>query len=206
MSIVPAAGDPPPADAIALAARMLAAGEVVGVPTDTVYGLAADPRQTCATAALFATKGRPGSVELPVLVADEGQALDLAGPVPGVARRLMAHFWPGPLTVVLARRPGLDLHLGGDAQTIGVRCPGHVIPLTLCRTCGPMATTSANLHGRPPATTADEVAHLAGVAMVLDAGPCPTLPSTVVACLSEVPTLLREGAVSWSAISAAAAP
>lgn len=204
--VLPAHGDPPPAQAIAAAVEALRVGDVVGVPTDTVYGLAADAWHTGAADRLFLVKGRPRSVELPVLVADETQALSLATAVPDAARRLMARLWPGPLTVVLPRSPDVDADLGEDDATIGVRCPDHPVPRALCRAFGPLATTSANRHGEPPITTAAAlVAGLAGVAMVLDAGTCDGQPTTVVDCTGVTPRLLRAGALPWEEISAVAA-
>ena len=190
------------AAALERAAGVLAAGAVLGVPTDTVYGLAANPFLPGATDGLFAAKGRPRSVELPVLVAGQEQAEALGGPLPAAARALMDRFWPGALTIVVARRPNLGLHLGGDDETVGLRCPAHPVPLALCRAGGAMATTSANAHGGTPATTAAEVARLPGVALVLDAGPCPARPSTVVACTAPRPALLREGTIPWADILA----
>src|SRR3954468_12745678 len=123
----------------------LEAGLVVAIPTDTVYGLAADPFRPGATDRIFEAKKRPRDVELPVLVADVEQALSLCAQelVAAGARRLMERFWPGPLTLVLPRRPGLDADLGSDDLTIGVRCPAHVVARTLCARVGPLAVTSA---------------------------------------------------------------
>lgn len=195
MAILAAAGDPPPEAAIASAVEALRAGDIVGLPTDTVYGLAADPWRTGAVDRLFRIKGRPRSVELPVLVASAEQALDLATEVPHVARQLMAAHWPGALTLILPRRPDLAADLGEDDATIGVRCPAHPVPLAMCRIVGPIATTSANLHGSSPATTAAEVAALPGMDLVLDAGTCAGEPSTVVDCTGEVAKVLRQGSV-----------
>ena len=206
VAVLPALGDPPPAAAMDEAGRALRSGQVVAVPTDTVYGLAVDPFGTGAADRLFAAKHRPREVHLPVLVADTDQALGLAGAVPEVAERLMARFWPGALTVVLPRRPGLAADLGADEATVGLRCPAHPVPRALCRMVGPLATTSANLHGRPPLTTASEVAEAFAdaVAVVLDGGTCAGSPSTVVECTGAEPGLLREGSVSWEDIRRAA--
>jgi L-threonylcarbamoyladenylate synthase len=207
MPVVPALGDPPPALAIEAAVSALAVADIVGLPTDTVYGLAADPFRAGATDRLFVLKRRPRSVELPVLVADEQQALSLTVAVPASARRLMANYWPGPLTLVLPRRPDLNADLGQDDATVGVRCPDHPVPLALCRAVGPLATTSANRHGEPPVATAAELvtAFGAGVELVLDAGPCRGAPSTVVDCTGDVPRLLREGRLAWAEVEATAA-
>ncbi|MGH9151325.1 MAG: L-threonylcarbamoyladenylate synthase [Acidimicrobiales bacterium] len=206
MAIVPAFGDPAPSQAVEQAVKALAAGQVVAVPTDTVYGLAADPFSTGGADRLFLLKRRPREMELPVLVADEEQALSLATAVPDAARRLMAGFWPGALTLVLPRSPDLVADLGADDATVGLRCPAHPVPLALCRAYGPIATTSANRHGEPTATTAAEVAAVFGdaVAVVLDGGPCTGAPSTVVDCTGAEPKLLRDGRIPWDEVLAAA--
>ena len=207
MGTVAAFGDPPPVTAIKQAVEALVAGDIVGVPTDTVYGLAADPFHTGASDRLFAIKRRPRSVELPVLVANEEQALTLTIAVPAAARRLMAKYWPGALTLVLPRRPDLNADLGDDDATVGLRCPAHPVPLALCEAVGPLATTSANRHGEPPATTALELASAisAGVGLVLDAGVCDGAASTVVECTGEEARLLRPGRLPWPELAATAA-
>ncbi len=179
-------------------------GDIVAVPTDTVYGLAADPWQTGASDRLFRIKARPRSVELPVLVAGVDQALALATAVPPAAHRLMARFWPGALTIILPRHPDVEADLGEEDETIGVRCPAHPVPLAVCAEFGPVATTSANHHREPPATTA-AAATFPGVAVVLDAGTCDAQPSTVVDCTGEHPKLLRAGRVPWGDIQVAVA-
>lgn len=197
--VLPVPGDPPPAGAIDEAVRALVAGGVVVVPTDTVYGVAVDPRQPGAAARLFSLKRRPPDVPLPVLVADLDQALALAADdVPEAARRLMERFWPGGLTVVVRRRPGVGLELGGpDDTTIGLRLPAHPVPVALAARAGPLATTSANRHGMAtPPGAADVAEHLGqGVAVVLDAGPCRGDASTVVTCVDERVRVLRRGSV-----------
>jgi tRNA threonylcarbamoyl adenosine modification protein (Sua5/YciO/YrdC/YwlC family) len=207
MGIVSAHGDPPAPAAISLAVRALACGDIVGLPTDTVYGLAANPFHSGASDRLFRVKCRPRHVQLPVLVASEQQALALCTAVPRAARLLMECYWPGPLTLVLPRRPDLDADLGEEDVTIGIRCPAHPVPLAICRQLGPIATTSANRHQDLPLTTAQEVAGSLGpdVVWVLDAGRCAESPSSVVDCTGETPRLLREGRVSAVQIAAAAA-
>ena len=196
--VLDAHGEPPPPPSIAAAVQALRDGDVIGVPTDTVYGLAADPWHSGAADRLFVVKGRPRRVELPVLVASVAQALDLATSVPDCARRLMARFWPGALTIVLPRREDVTADLGDEDETIGLRCPDHPVPLAVCRVLGPIATTSANRHGSAPVTTASAVAAtLPGVALVLDAGPCDRPASTVVDATGEVPKLLRAGSIPW---------
>lgn len=203
--IVVAGADPPPAAALAAAAAALRAGQVVGMPTDTVYGLAVDPFRVGAVARIFASKQRPRSVTLPVLVADVDQVLELCGNVSREARILMDRYWPGPLTVVIARAEtdragGLDL--GGDGRTIGMRQPAHVVPVALCRAVGPLAVTSANHHGQPAALDAATVADLPGVTLTLDAGRRSGAPSTVIDC--SIPgraRVLRQGGVPTEEIA-----
>jgi L-threonylcarbamoyladenylate synthase len=197
--IVPAFGDPPPAEGIAKAAESLAAGWPVGIPTDTVYGLAADPFQPGASDRIFEAKRRPRALNLPLLVDGTEQALSVATAVPAIALAFMERFWPGALTLVIPIRPGLGADLGDDEATVGVRCPDHPVPLALCSAAGPLATTSANRHGQPTLTTAEEVAAEFGdeVPVVLDAGTCTGDPSTVVDCTGVEPKLLREGRIPW---------
>ena len=190
------------------AVAALREGLVVAVPTDTVYGLAADPFHPGATDRIFTAKQRPRDVELPVLVAEVAQAIDLClvDALPVSARRLMEQCWPGALTIVVSRRPGLPADLGRDDTTVGVRCPAHPVVRQLCQRVGPLAVTSANIHGGETPTTAESVAALFGdqVAVVVDGGVCVGAPSTVVDCTGREPRLLRAGAVGWDEIVAAA--
>jgi L-threonylcarbamoyladenylate synthase len=199
--LLDAHGNPPPADAIAAGVAALRKGDIIGVPTDTVYGLAADPWHSGATDRLFLLKGRPRSVELPVFVSGADQAGQITAGLPDAAVRLMEAFWPGPLTIVVPRRPDLEADLGEDDATIGLRCPDHPVPLALCAEFGPYATTSANRHGQPPVTDAAALAHdLRGVELVLDAGRCDREPSTVVDATGATPKLLRAGRLDWDRI------
>lgn len=193
--------------ALELAAAALAAGRVVGLPTDTVYGLAVDALRPGAADRLFALKARPRTVEVAVLVADAGQARALAGALPEEAEALMARWWPGALTLVLPRRPGLAADLGGDGSSVGVRCPDHGVARALAALVGPLATTSANRHGHPPVTTAAGLAEMFGdgVAVVLDGGLCQGPPSTVVALTGGEPRCLRDAALPWSEVAASLA-
>jgi L-threonylcarbamoyladenylate synthase len=198
-----AAASPDPA-VVAAARAVLAAGGVVGIPTDTVYGLAVDPWRPGAADRLFALKARPRAVTLPVLVADADGVAPLVASVPGVAVRLMAAWWPGPLTLVLDARPDLGADLGGTGATIGVRCPDHAVARALAA-AGPIATTSANRHGAPPVTSAaDLAALLPGVDLVVDAGTCDGRPSTVLDCTGGEPRVLRAGALDLAVLMASA--
>jgi L-threonylcarbamoyladenylate synthase len=184
----------------------LRSGAVVAIPTDTVYGLAVDPTVPGATDALFALKRRPDALDLPVLVGSFDQAEALAGPagLPESARRLALRFWPGALTIVVPRRQGLDWALGADTHSIGLRLPDHDVARALCAGVGPLATTSANVHGAPPCTDADDVARAFGSrVMIVDGGRCDGAPSTVVSVLGDSLRCVREGAVPWAAVAAA---
>ncbi len=200
-AVVDAHGDPPPAEAIAEALECLRRGDIIGVPTDTVYGLAADPWHSGASDRLFLVKGRPRSVELPLFVAGPDQAREVSANLPEVAERLMEALWPGSLTIVVPRRPEVEADLGEEDGTIGLRCPDHPVPLALCREYGPYATTSANRHGQPPVTDPAVLARdFPGVELVLDAGVCEGEPSTVVDATGEVLKLLRPGGLPWERI------
>ena len=186
------------------AVAALRSGTVVAIPTDTVYGLAVDPTMPGGTDTLFALKDRPRSLELPVLVASVEQAEALAGPagLSPLARHLADVFWPGALTIVVPRRPGLSWALGGSAGTIGLRVPDHAVARALCGEVGALATTSANVHGEPPCTEADAVMRSFGpTVVVVDGGRCDGAPSTVVSALDDV-RCLREGAVAWDDVLA----
>jgi L-threonylcarbamoyladenylate synthase len=198
-------GHPPPATVVLQAVRALAQGLPIGIPTDTVYGLAVDPFRAGATDRIFAAKRRPRDVSLPVLVSGVEQALSVSTAVPARALELMARYWPGPLTIVIPARPGLGADLGDDEATVGVRAPDHPVPLALCAAVGPLATTSANRHGEPPMTTAAEVDAAFGDALgvVLDGGVCAGSPSTVVDCTGEELKLLREGRIPWAELRGA---
>jgi len=171
----------------------------VAIPTDTVYGVAVDPFVPGATARLFEAKRRPTDVRLPVLVQSIEQAMRVAE-VDERAGALMDRFWPGGLTIILPPQSGVDIALGDGAPTVGLRCPDHSIPRQLCAEVGPLATTSANLHGGETPPTAGEVRALFGdaVAVVVDGGRCEGAPSTVVDCTGRTPVLVREGTVPWS--------
>lgn len=191
-------------------AEALRAGAAVVVPTDTVYGVAALPAVRGATDRLFALKGRGADVPLAVLCSGADQAFELADPA-GVGddvRRIAARLWPGPLTLVLPRRPDLGLALGEPPTTVGVRCPDHAFVRALAEAVGPLATTSANRHGEPtPATAAEAAAALGpGVVLAVDGGRCDGAPSTVVAVDADDWRVLREGSVRLSDLTDAAAP
>ena len=181
-------------EAIAAAVEALQAGEAVGVPTDTVYGLAADAADADAIQRLFELKQRPVDRSIAVLVADLAAAETLVR-LTLPARRLAERFWPGPLTIVAARTPDAPSHLGIGA-TIGVRLPDDDTMRALAGPA-PLAVTSANLHGDPTPPTAAGVAELfPDLGLVIDAGPRPGSSSTVVDATGSTPAVLREGPVT----------
>ena len=183
-----------PADVDRLAAALVA-GEVVLLPTDTVYGLAASLAEPAAVDHLFELKDRPPEKRIAVLVADAAQAAELAE-VDERAQALMARWWPGPLTLVLPLRDP-KVNVGEPSTTVGVRCPDHGPVRELARLVGPLATTSANRSGAPtPATAAEVLEQLGHPAIAaVDGGPCAGAPSTVLD-LAGPPTLLRVGALT----------
>jgi L-threonylcarbamoyladenylate synthase len=183
------------------AARELRAGRLAVVPTDTVYGIAALPSRPAALRAVFAAKGRAADKALPVLAA-RAAALDEVGVLDERARCLGEVFWPGPLTIVVPRRPGLEWDLGtGARSTVAVRVPDCDVTLELLAATGPLAVTSANLSGRPPAETAAEARAQFGdaVAVYVDAGRRAGAASTIVSLADEV-RVLRPGAVSEASV------
>lgn len=176
-----APGDPAPSRIIATsdlgqasarARRLIVAGKCIVIPTDTVYGIAADAFDAEAVQRLLDAKGRGRDMPPPVLVADEAVAMALAVDVPQAARDLMARFWPGPLTLVLQAQPSLRLDLGETAGTIAVRVPDHEVARAVLTMTGPLAVSSANKSGRPAARTAQEADHQLGLSVgaYLDAG------------------------------------
>lgn len=183
------------------AARELRGGGVVVIPTDTVYGLAAAADQTAAVEAMFSLKQRPVDVKVAVLVADADQArrfVDL-GPA---GEALAARYWPGPLTIVAPRHVVGSL-AAGDDETLGVRCPDDAVARHLAAEVGPIAATSANLHGlETPARAAEVAALFPDVAVVIDDGPRPGSASTVVSVVDGRPTVLRAGPISEADIEA----
>jgi L-threonylcarbamoyladenylate synthase len=198
---------------LTLATRALRAGRVVAVPTDTVYGLAVDPLQPEAVRRLFAMKDRPAEVAVPLLVEGWDQVSVVAGPLDGPVLHLAERYWPGPVTLVVRRRPSFTADLGGPPsgrETVGVRWPDHPVIRSLCRELGPLAVTSANRHGALPASRPEQVEREFGaeadLAVVVDGGVCGGPPSTVVGCLGTEIRCLREGAIAWSEVTGGTAP
>lgn len=181
------------------AARAVQNGQVVVLPTDTVYGIGCDAFDAAAVAAVLAAKGRGREMPPPVLVPHLRTIDGLARGVPSYVRHLVDRFWPGPLTLVLESQPSLTWDLGETNGTVALRMPDHEIALGLLGQAGPMAVTSANLTGSPAAQTMEEAqAQLgAAVAVYLDGGPASGGPaSTILDCTGAAPLTLREGALT----------
>ncbi len=191
--------------AVREAVAFLQADGLVAFPTDTVYGLGALAFSGGAVARIYQAKGRAQEKAIPVLLADLDQLQRVALEPSPDAIQLANRFWPGPLTIVLRRQPGLPEAVSATA-TVGVRVPAHPAARALLAAAGPMAVTSANRSGRPSLQAAGEVlAALDGVIeLILDGGRSPGgRPSTVVECLGESPRLLREGPISMAEVMAA---
>ena len=198
--------------AITQAVQAIAAGQLLGLPTETVYGLAADAARPDAVARIFAAKGRPSNHPLIVHVADADGVAHFARDVPAFAQRLMAAFWPGPLTLILPRRPDVGEATAGGQDSIGVRCPSHPVAQAVLQALAlatppvwGLAAPSANQFGRVSPTTAAHVAGEFGDSLlVLDGGPCGVgIESTIVDCTRGAPVLLRPGAISRAQVEAA---
>ncbi|MDO5621458.1 MAG: L-threonylcarbamoyladenylate synthase [Paracoccus sp. (in: a-proteobacteria)] len=195
---------------ISQAAELLRAGSLVAIPTETVYGLAADARNDHAVAGIFAAKGRPTFNPLIVHLPDPTEAARIAH-LPAPAEALARAFWPGALTLVLPLRPdaGISPLVTAGGDTVALRVPAHPVAQALLRQTGPLAAPSANPSGRISASTAAHVLDgLDGrIAAVLDAGPCAVgLESTIIGWREGHATLLRPGGISSDAIEAISGP
>jgi L-threonylcarbamoyladenylate synthase len=202
--IVPVDPQHPSSDAITRAAAVLLRGDLVAFPTETVYGLGANALDTAAVAKIFAAKGRPATDPLIVHIAAAARLDNVAEQVPALARELAAAFWPGPLTLVLRRRPIVPPNVTAGQDTVGVRMPAHRVALALVEAAGvPIAAPSANLFTHPSPTSAAHVLEDLGgrIGLILDGGPTPIgIESTVVDLTQDPPTLLRPGGVSIEAL------
>jgi L-threonylcarbamoyladenylate synthase len=191
------------ATGIASATSAVKGGRLVVLPTDTVYGIGADAFDSTAVAALLSAKGRGRDMPVPVLVGSWNTIEGLVYTVPDAARELIRAFWPGALSLVVRQAPSLVWDLGDAAGTVMLRMPLHPVALELLREVGPMAVSSANRSGHPPATTAAEAEGQLGdsVTVYLDGGPCrDRVPSTIVDLTGPDPVVLREGEVTTAAL------
>lgn len=191
-------------DALEPAVAALRRGGIVAFPTETFYGLAADPRSAIAVSRIFQVKQRPPDQALPLIAASTRQVAESAGTLTPLAERLALQGWPGPLTLVIPASPHLCAEVHLSTGRIAVRVPADAVARALAEAAGHAITsTSANVSSQPPASTADDVvaAFGEGIDVLIDAGPTPGgLPSTIVDATGEVPILLRAGAVPWERV------
>lgn len=186
------------------AVRVVLEGGVIAMPTDTLYGLAADPFRADAVARVFAAKRRDAAYALPLVAADVDQVSACLGQLSELGRRLASRFWPGPLTLIVPASSALAPAVSGGTGTVAVRVPAHPVARALCLACAmPLTATSANISGAPATENPDEVAlALEGaVDLLVDAGRTPGgPPSTIVDASGSTAVLLRAGAIAWNQI------
>lgn len=185
--------------AVSAAALAIQRGELIVLPTDTVYGIGADAFDPAAVRDLLAAKGRGREMPPPVLVASREAMNAITDQVPEWVHTLTHEHWPGALTVVCRQQPSLTWDLGQTRGTVAVRMPDHPVALSILERTGPLAVSSANLTGEPAAETADDAEQMlaAKVAVIVDAGPSlGGVPSTIIDATSGTPKLLRLGALS----------
>lgn len=195
--------------AIEAAANAVRRGQLVVLPTDTVYGIAADAFDPDAVQALLDAKGRGREMPPPVLVSTATTLDALAVGVPAYARALVDRFWPGPLTIVCRQQTSLQWDLGETRGTVAVRMPDHEVALAILERTGPLAVSSANITGRPAAQDADAAAEMLGadVEVVVDGGPVSGgEASTIVDCTGTQGRVLRRGALSLEELNEVLAP
>lgn len=187
-----------PAAELSRALEILASGGIVAFPTDTVYGLGALAFDNAAIESIYKAKDRPIEKAIPVLIGDLSDLDKIGIDIPNMALRFAARFWPGPLTCIVPKKPTLPQAVSATS-TVAVRIPNHPDALTLLRTAGPMAVTSANISGaQNPLTARDVYDQLHGrIPLILDGGKTPGgIPSTLVDCTGDQPIILREGPVT----------
>ncbi|SOD73305.1 tRNA threonylcarbamoyl adenosine modification protein (Sua5/YciO/YrdC/YwlC family) [Jatrophihabitans sp. GAS493] len=186
-------------DGLVSATRAVQSGQLVVLPTDTVYGIGADAFDSVAVTSLLAAKGRGRDMPVPVLVGSWNTIDGLVSSVNAATRSLIEAFWPGGLTLVVEHAPSLSWDLGDSRGTVALRMPLHPVALELLALTGPMAVSSANRSGHPAALTAEEALEQLGgsVSVYLDGGPATTgIASTIVDVTGDIPRVLRTGAVS----------
>lgn len=195
--------------AVTAAAAAVRRGELVVIPTDTVYGIGADAFSHDAVRALLAAKGRGREMPPPVLISSATTLDALGEQVPEWARALVARHWPGPLTIVVRQQPSLMWDLGETRGTVAVRMPDDEVALAVLERTGPLAVSSANISGRPAAVDADGAEQMLGdaVSVIVDGGPARGgEASTIVDATGEVPRVLRRGALSLADLDATLEP
>ncbi|MGL5811547.1 MAG: L-threonylcarbamoyladenylate synthase [Nocardioides sp.] len=208
-TIYPTGSDDENAAAVAAAARAIHDGELVVMPTDTVYGIAADAFDPEAVQSLLDAKGRGRQMPPPVLIGGIASINALARDVPAYAEALVEAHWPGALTLVCRQQPSLQWDLGETKGTVAIRMPDHELARTLLDRTGPLAVSSANITGEPAARSAEEAEKMLGesVAMIIDGGPSVLgEASTIVDVTGELPRMLRLGALDFDTLDATLAP
>lgn len=189
-------------NAITSALEVLLSGGLVAFPTDTVYGVGSLAFHQQAIESIYVAKDRPIEKAIPVLIGDSPDLVRVAEEIPLLAMKLIARFWPGPLTVLVPKKPILPEAISATS-TVGVRVPDHEVTRSLLRLAGPMAVTSANISGQASPTTAQQVLTQLGgrIAMIIDGGETPGgIPSTLVDCTGAEIQILREGPISKEAL------
>lgn len=184
-------------NAITSALEILLSGGLVAFPTDTVYGVGCLAFHPKAIESIYVAKDRPIEKAIPVLIGDEEDLVKVADEIPIFAMKLINRFWPGPLTLLVPKKPTLPEAISAT-NTVGVRVPDHEVARSLLRLAGPMAVTSANISGQEsPRTAQDVFAQLGGrIAMIIDGGETPGgIPSTLVDCTGDEIQILREGPI-----------
>jgi len=191
----------PTKTAIEKACKLIMAGEVVAVPTETVYGLAGSSFDSKAIKKIFIAKGRPQDNPLIVHISNIQQLKDVVSVVPQDAQKLAEAFWPGPLTIIMPKNSKLAPETSAGLDSVGVRMPSHPVAKQIIEKTGPFSAPSANISGRPSPTTAEDVfADMNGrIPLIIDGGECDAgVESTVVSCLEDTPIILRPGVVTKS--------
>jgi len=194
----------PLARALQPAIDWLRDGRIVAFPTDTLYGLAVDPKSSAAVRALFDLKGRTARMALPLIAASTDQVAAFFGPLGAVSARLAGEFWPGPLSLVLDAPSSVVTEVHAGRRTLAIRVPAHDIARALARAWGaPLTATSANRTGEAPTNSADALGAIADDdrVLVIDGGVAPGgAPSTIVDARGTLPVLVREGAIAWDRV------
>jgi L-threonylcarbamoyladenylate synthase len=196
----------PHRDAVQEAATLIRRGGVVALPTDTLYGLAADPFRREAVERVFEVKGRDAERALPLMAYDTAQVTAWLGRLTPIGERLAAAYWPGPLTLLVAAAAALAPGVSAGTGRVGVRVPADAVARAVCRAVGrPVTATSANISGRPATADPDEVERVLGarIDLLLDGGPTRGgPPSTIVDVTAAEPRIVRAGVIAWDDIQA----
>jgi len=199
----------PHRDAVQEAAKLIRAGAVIAIPTDTLYGLAADPFSPAAVQRVFDVKGRGGDRPLPLIAADVAQIAAHLGALPKTVARLGDTFWPGPLTMLIAAPASLAPQVAAGTGRVGVRVPDNPVARAVCQAVGrPITATSANISDEPATSDPDVVENTLGdrIELLIDGGRTRGGPaSTIIDVTVDPPALVRAGAIPWEQVQACVA-